>query len=488
MKCPNCGMEMNEGVLYCEKCGTEIHIVPDFEPEIEDAYRQTIDKITNDLWENETAAEQQIEIPDVGKKKKKLFIIIVVVALVCIFAASLGIGIHFWHYNSPDYQLRKARKLSATGDYTRAAKYYERALELEDDVNIKVELAETYFYRNNKIEYEYLLWNIIRDENTSQEQLESAYGKLIAIYRGREDYQGINDFLLESGNDKVISLYQKYIAREPEFSILEGGYSKIQPLKLTANGEGVIYYTLDGSDPDEDAAPYTVPILLERGQYTVKAIFVNVNGIRSKIVEKHYVIEIEDIPEPVISLPAGIYQTPMLIEVLDEPENVYYTTDGNDPTADSAIYSGAIPLPLGRSVFKFMRIEAGVSSNVAVFRYELNLNTELTPQDAEKIVIDYCEENGKILDGSGVQSENGSYYSYEYQNVRNINEEGSFYVIRENLYDSRNNTVSTGTYYVVEIYSGDLYKLQNDISGYELSFIRSMPHTENDEEADEDEQ
>ena len=33
MKCPNCGEELKEGYLYCEKCGEEIMIVPDFEPE-----------------------------------------------------------------------------------------------------------------------------------------------------------------------------------------------------------------------------------------------------------------------------------------------------------------------------------------------------------------------------------------------------------------------------------------------------------------------
>ena len=34
MKCPNCGAEMEEGKLYCEHCGEDIHIVPDFEPEV----------------------------------------------------------------------------------------------------------------------------------------------------------------------------------------------------------------------------------------------------------------------------------------------------------------------------------------------------------------------------------------------------------------------------------------------------------------------
>ena len=37
MKCPSCGCEMAEGHLYCEKCGMEIQMVPDFEPEFENS-------------------------------------------------------------------------------------------------------------------------------------------------------------------------------------------------------------------------------------------------------------------------------------------------------------------------------------------------------------------------------------------------------------------------------------------------------------------
>ena len=35
MKCPRCGSEIKDGRLFCEKCGEEIRIVQDFEPEME---------------------------------------------------------------------------------------------------------------------------------------------------------------------------------------------------------------------------------------------------------------------------------------------------------------------------------------------------------------------------------------------------------------------------------------------------------------------
>ena len=43
MKCPNCGEEMAEGSLYCEHCGEDIHIVPDFEPELEKSIAKTME-------------------------------------------------------------------------------------------------------------------------------------------------------------------------------------------------------------------------------------------------------------------------------------------------------------------------------------------------------------------------------------------------------------------------------------------------------------
>ena len=35
MKCPKCGNELKEGMLFCEHCGEEIRIVQDFEPEMD---------------------------------------------------------------------------------------------------------------------------------------------------------------------------------------------------------------------------------------------------------------------------------------------------------------------------------------------------------------------------------------------------------------------------------------------------------------------
>ena len=57
MKCPNCGEELKEGFLYCEKCGEEIRIVPDFEPEIENSIIETLSAVVEEM------------APDTGKEE-----------------------------------------------------------------------------------------------------------------------------------------------------------------------------------------------------------------------------------------------------------------------------------------------------------------------------------------------------------------------------------------------------------------------------------
>ena len=63
MKCPNCGAEMEEGKLYCEHCGEDIHIVPDFEPEVEYNMEQTLSDIAKEM-EPEPAEEGEPVNPE----------------------------------------------------------------------------------------------------------------------------------------------------------------------------------------------------------------------------------------------------------------------------------------------------------------------------------------------------------------------------------------------------------------------------------------
>lgn len=460
MKCPNCGAEMADGVLYCEHCGEDIHMVPDFEPELEQDMELTISGMLEDIEEQEYA-----EDPEQVRGRENSWKIFAACGAVLVIAAAVCVLL-IYHHNSLTWQIEKGQESVANARYDRAISCFSRALELdENNIELQFSLAEVYFLKNNKIEYEFLLRDIVRNPNASSEQLERAYGKLIAIYSAREDFQTINDLLLASSDDSLISTYQKYLAKEPEFSIKPGYYTAVQPLKLFSFGSGKIYYTLDGSEPSAESTQYTAPIILEHGDYIVKALFINDNGIMSTTLSGEFHVEIDEIPAPEVNLYSGYYEFPMDIEVLDDTEEVYYTTDGSAPTYLSSVYTGPIPLPLGVSTFKFAKVENGVTGDVTERTYQLVLNTDFTPQQAVEALMGYAMSIGRVYDEYGHFNENGDRYQFEYQYVKNINRVDDFYVLSEIYCGADGSLAKTGNNYAVNAYTGAMFRLQQDRYG-----------------------
>ncbi len=307
MKCPNCGSDMPDGALYCAHCGKDIHIVPDFEPELEESIARSIGH-PSDGKENSgerlqqkdregsrgSFVEKTVQKPHNGKRFLRISLC---VCLAGLLLAGLIAGVFLYHYNSYDYQLAEAVKCFQREEYKRAIRHYERALEIDDkEIEVKFALAESYLCMGNKVEYEYLLRDIIRDPACDQEQLERAYGKLISIYRDRGEYDTINEILHDSGNAEIQKAYQAYFVTPPEFSYEPGYYEEVVPLKLYANAPGRIYYTLDGTEPDENSELYASPFLFTES-VLIKAVFINDYGVASDVVTGEYFINVNLDPE-----------------------------------------------------------------------------------------------------------------------------------------------------------------------------------------------
>ena len=76
------------------------------------------------------------------------------------------------------------------------------------------------------------------------------------------------------------TLYEALItsqSREVCFSRPSGFYRDSFNLKLCSNS-GTIYYTTDGSAPDQNARIYREPIELQEGDVTVSAVFANLRA------------------------------------------------------------------------------------------------------------------------------------------------------------------------------------------------------------------
>lgn len=483
MKCPNCGAEMKDGYLYCEHCGEEIHMVPDFEPEVELNIEETISGIAKDI-EVEQATVTEVDVEDELGLEPKIHFTLKSTALIGIIVLVLVIigGIVFFQYNqnhSLVYQTTMAKQCTENEKYDEALEFYERAMELSgDDISLKLDMAEIYFLKNDKTAYEMLLQEVVKDERTTYEQLESTYAKLIAIYRAREDFESINRMLAECGNENIMAAFQNYMATAPEFSVQEGFYTSTQALKLSALGNGKIYYTTDGTTPGQQDTVYTAPIILGEGVHVIMACYVNEYGVFSDVIQKNYTVEIELLSSPNVETVSGEYHFPTQITVDGDAENIYYTTDGTTPTIHSTAYTGPINMPLGKSTYKFIRIHEGRTSEVVERAFELELNAAYTVEEAEKEIVAYCLQSGKIKNELGVFDDTGDLLRYHFDFALHVDDTGDFYVISE-IHKNMSNQIltKTGNYYALNIYSGVIYKLQIDeFNNYTLVEIEGQSY------------
>ena len=474
MKCPKCGYEWTEGHLYCDNCGEEFRIVPDFEPEIEKEMNETLSTLLVELAQEEMPKLEEARKDSkkgrlAGKKRIRNGWIIAAI-LFCIFTAGVGIGgIHWYRNYSVPYQIGKAKECAKAERYVQAITYLEKAHELDQgDGEILFLMADYYYIQGKDEPAIYTLMEIVREEERyPEEDLERAYDKIIAIYSKLGNYQAINELLLHCSDDNLVNAFQQFIAKPPEFSFVGGNYEEVLPLKLSANTSGKIYYTLDQSTPDENSEVYTAPIFLETGEYTVKACFINDYGIRSEVVTNTYTIDVLVPAAPEVSVYSGDYYEPYMIAAeAAEDCTIYYTTDGSDPTAGSIQYTSAVPMPLGKSVYKFIAIsEEGVASDVIIRNYQLRLQTDITVDMAVSNVVQALIHADVLLDAEGNMRGMSGHNVYKLNSVMRIGENGDYYIIYEYYEDATGIQTRTERIYGVNIQDGKACRVTYDEEG-----------------------
>ncbi len=475
MTCPKCGARLENGYLYCQECGEEIIMVPDFEPEIENSINEILTTVADEMAiEQDNMDKGEEEYSDISLQKKKSLLVdrlsnrmligvgvtfVVIILLLSIVGAIVRV-----RYFSYDYQMKKAYEAIQQEKYDQAISNYNRALEIEPKSSLaKYYLGETYLNIGD-VDKALLIYKEVAISDGGVEERVNACKTIVDIYSELGDYQKINDFLLDMGDNEISNTFEKYKAKEPDFSFEAGTYEAIIPLKITSNTSGNIYYTLDGSEPDESSDIYNSPIFLEKGSHVIKAFFVNEYGVSSDIVTKVYNIDVSIPFAPEVSVYSGDYSVPTLIEV-DVPQDctVYYSVNGSEPDSDSYKYNQPIPMPVGKSKFKFITYNAeGVAGEVVTRDYNLVLNTQIRVADAEEIITRGMLEIGKIYDLSGLSYEIPGKYTYRLWYVTNIENMGAFYIIAEYHEDTAGIVTRTGALYGVGIYDGKRYRISLD--------------------------
>lgn len=478
MICPNCNKEIKDGYLLCSHCGKELSVVPTFDAEIEVIMDDALSGVnlsmedtkdlsghpelayTKDLSKTASIEELKEKLGRTSSKtnyrQKRLLIACVITILLTITIVIFGIN-HYSKVNSNEELIIRANEAVSLGDYETAIPLYEKALSKDDSMlDAKYGLANSYYLTGNTEEAKKVLTEIVSENDSFRD----AYALLITIYEQNSEYMLINDLINECKNPEIYDEFKQYIAPSPGFSDDEGEYDSSFQLKLLVDTPGNIYYTLDGSEPDDSSFLYTEPISLAQGKNVVRAVFINEYGIKSESVSKIY--EITNIlPDaPVITPDDGTYNRPDYIyaQISDE-KTIYYTTDGSMPDEKCHEYLYPIPLKVGNNTYKFVSIDDnGQRSDVVTKNYDLEISAGFSESEAVNYLVNSFTANGKLADVSGVSATLDG--MYQFKCVALVESNGKIAYLIEELYknsDENSEYLSTENYYGVDINDATIY-------------------------------
>lgn len=495
MKCPNCGYELPEGHLLCEKCGAEIKIVPDFDIEMENSISETMSGIFDEVNHRfDNSSPTQEIIVNIGHKSKeeefeeeffkerkpisfpktnlsKKMIAIVFLAIVLVVSSIVIGGLSIYWNNSVNYQKRQADYYLHKGQYKKALEYIEKGIAISsDDLDLLYEKANILFGAGDDEEALALCMDCINNKNMDIDHEINMYQLIISNYESDSDYNSINELLLTAPKREVKETFKNYLAEPPEFSVPTGNYEAKTTLSLSGCGDGNIYYTLDGFTPTKDHGNlYNGSILLEKGEYNINAVYINQFGISSEVSSSYYLIDVE-VPQPPVVIPeSGSYTSAFSIIAtsLEEGDEIYYTLDGKEPDKETGIlYEGPVNPPVGKSNLAFICVNKdGIYSESVKRSYDFDLVTNMSKEDTVVYLLNDLFLAGKIQDRSGKSNDGKGTYSYSFNSLVEISGLGYYYSLDEFYTDNSGKKQRTAFTYAVNPYTGEGFYLISDNLG-----------------------
>ena len=126
MRCPNCGSKIPEGHLYCDQCGAEIIIVPDFEPEVENEINSSLSSVAHELTREDRAIAQRErrrrELVRQARSRKRAIARIVFTIFAICFAV---LSINMYRLSTASRYLQLAEDAKKSGKYDVAISFLE---------------------------------------------------------------------------------------------------------------------------------------------------------------------------------------------------------------------------------------------------------------------------------------------------------------------------------------------------------------------------
>ena len=483
MKCPNCGKDVPEGHMYCESCGTEIKIVPEFDPEVENRISETLSDMADSInpdnqnpdeekqfSENEPVRRRILKVlRKVLRKFRRDAVVWMVLGLAAIAASLCFIVLHVPQQKTAQYYVSLAETASSHNNYNEAIADLEQAYQINEKDSAVIFLLATYQMKlQQPAKAVAILQRILNSAAFNEDETQKAYEEMIKIYESQEDYAAIHTILQGSQNDKLMQEYAEYLPEAPSFSVAGGNYEDKLSVELKDSSDGTVYYTINGDTPTAKNVKYDKAISLdESGDYLIQAVLINSYGISSDTVSEEYHIALNLPAAPQVMEKSGIYtQDTMIVAVADAGCTIFYTTDKSTPTMKSKQYVSPISMPYGDSTFKFAAYDSkGNASKITSCSYHLSYPKQITEDQAIAAVISALMQQDVLLDAKGKVRGLDGKNVYVVDSVINVADSGEYYAISEYHEYNNGSREKTNYMYAVSTQTGAVSRMSYDSSG-----------------------
>ncbi len=182
-------------------------------------------------------------------------------------------------------------------------------------------------------------------------------------------------------NDMVVSPVSKsgrveiLKAKVPTPDKAPGTYLYPEPANIklsTVTPDCTIFYTVDGSEPGRNSIRYTGEgVNVEKGA-TIKAMAASLDGKYIDSDVGTYEYQVKALP-PVSDHASGTYDSPFSAVLSNQTPgcNIYYTTDGSEPTTNSQKYNAPISVNRNMTIRAIAADNGYLPSDIAAWTYNV---------------------------------------------------------------------------------------------------------------------